>query len=236
MLSTFLLFVPQPTGSSSHTTSPNRHPTTKQTHSLSPGDPTARDRQPPGHATMAPLQDTKYEDEKCVYDSQTPSSTDLSNDNTRAPTPLATSGPDENGITWKYLEFDTPFEEFGLPGTEADLPKAFKRLNNPFDWNKTKKFAICVLGSFSCLVAAYGASAYSSGVTQMMAEWHVKKIPLLCGITTFTTGFGIGPMVLAPISEVYGRRPMIMGAYLLFNSDSPPPSRGLSRSIFLTPT
>ncbi|RPA86954.1 MFS general substrate transporter [Ascobolus immersus RN42] len=157
-----------------------------------------------------------YPDEKAVYDSNG-SSTDFSTDNSRPPTGVATTGPDENGITWKYLEFDTPFEELGLPGTEADLPNAFKRLGNPFDWAQTKKLAICVLGSFSCLMAAYSASAYSSGLAQMMAEWNQKKIPLLCGITTFTTGFGIGPMFLAPISEVYGRKPLIMGAYLLFN-------------------
>jgi hypothetical protein len=39
----------------------------------------------------------------------------------------------------------------------------------------------------------------------MKEEWHVSTVAILCGITTFTSGFGVAPMVLAPFSEINGR-------------------------------
>ncbi|CCF42003.1 MFS multidrug transporter [Colletotrichum higginsianum] len=40
----------------------------------------------------------------------------------------------------------------------------------------------------------------------MAEEWGVSQVSALVGITTFTTGFALTPMVLAPISEVWGRK------------------------------
>jgi hypothetical protein len=45
----------------------------------------------------------------------------------------------------------------------------------------------------------------SPGQQQMKEEWHVSTVAILCGITTFTSGFGVAPMVLAPFSEINGR-------------------------------
>lgn len=67
--------------------------------------------------------------------------------------------------------------------------------------------------ALSCLVtiiAAYNAGAYSPGVEQMSEEWNKGRVAVLVGITTFTVGFGIAPMFLAPFSELNGRRPVFV--------------------------
>jgi MFS family permease len=38
-------------------------------------------------------------------------------------------------------------------------------------------------------------------------------------MTTFQTGFAAGPMVLAPLSEINGRKPVLLGTYALFNGE-----------------
>jgi multidrug resistance protein len=50
----------------------------------------------------------------------------------------------------------------------------------------------------------------------MTAEWGISSVAALVGITTFTTGFAIAPMVLAPFSEINGRRPVFIASGLLF--------------------
>lgn len=50
----------------------------------------------------------------------------------------------------------------------------------------------------------------------MEAEWHVSQVASLVGITTFTSGFAIGPMFLAPFSEIYGRKPVFIATAILF--------------------
>jgi len=44
----------------------------------------------------------------------------------------------------------------------------------------------------------------------MQEEWNVSQLAITVGVTTFTTGFAIAPMVLAPFSEINGRRPVFV--------------------------
>ncbi|KAI9928241.1 hypothetical protein MW887_002274 [Aspergillus wentii] len=57
---------------------------------------------------------------------------------------------------------------------------------------------------------------FPPGVTHMTAEWHVSQVAVLVGITTFTSGFAVGPMFLAPFSEINGRKPVFVATAILF--------------------
>lgn len=50
----------------------------------------------------------------------------------------------------------------------------------------------------------------------MASYWNVSHVAILVGITTFTTGFAVAPMVLAPFSELNGRKPVFIGTGVLF--------------------
>ncbi|CAA9965728.1 mfs multidrug [Pyrenophora teres f. maculata] len=127
----------------------------------------------------------------------------------------------EAGIVWHYLTFDT---ELPHPSTihatqygqePPPEPPNLVKYTNPFDWSeKRKKFTVWI----SCLITtltAFSAGAYSPGVYQMTQEWGVSSVAALVGITTFTTGFAFAPMVLAPFSEINGRRPVFLASGVL---------------------
>lgn len=50
----------------------------------------------------------------------------------------------------------------------------------------------------------------------MSEYWDVSQSAIYVGITTFNVGFAIAPMVLAPFSEINGRRPVFVGSGILF--------------------
>ncbi|KAJ4989838.1 Cycloheximide resistance protein [Stagonosporopsis vannaccii] len=130
-------------------------------------------------------------------------------------------------IVWRYLTFETelPHPTSLLPSvhpsTAADHgpppePPNLAKYTNPFDWTeKRKNFTIWVACAITALTA-YAAGSYTPGVAQMSAEWGVSNVAILVGITTFTTGFGVAPMVLAPFSEINGRRPVFIASGILF--------------------
>ncbi|KAF3045571.1 hypothetical protein E8E12_010027 [Didymella heteroderae] len=136
-------------------------------------------------------------------------------------------GSNNEEIVWKYLTFETELphptslhpsthpttaSEHGTPPEPPDLVK----YTNPFDWTeKRKDFIIWVACAITALTA-YSAGSYTPGVAQMSAEWGVSNVAVLVGITTFTTGFGVAPMVLAPFSEINGRRPVFIASGILF--------------------
>ena len=70
-----------------------------------------------------------------------------------------------------------------------------------------------------CALAAVSScspGAYSSGVAAYSAEWGVSRTASLGGITAWSCSFALGPMFLAPFSELAGRMPVFVPAGLLF--------------------
>lgn len=101
---------------------------------------------------------------------------------------------------YKYLEWTTqPSELYPFP---ERLPSSVTKQTDPFTWSPKQKGMTLVLACYSAGMAAYAGGAYTSGLDQMSVEWGVGRVALLVGITTFTTGFAIAPLFLAPLSEV----------------------------------
>ena len=52
----------------------------------------------------------------------------------------------------------------------------------------------------------------------MMKEFHMTNQPIATlGVTTYLLGLAAGSLVLAPLSEIYGRRPVYIGSLAFFS-------------------
>ncbi|GAA5951045.1 hypothetical protein JCM3765_004662 [Sporobolomyces pararoseus] len=76
---------------------------------------------------------------------------------------------------------------------------------NPFNWSRRRKWVISSVGIMFCALVSLSVSGYSIAVVSVREELHASKILSLLGITMFTVTFGAAPLLLAPLSEVYGR-------------------------------
>ena len=126
-------------------------------------------------------------------------------------------------ITYHYLTFDTLLPTPSRPDFDRDelnqpLPEDpdLRKYRNPFGWKQSEKTLITILSCIATAFTAFAAGGYSAGGPQMAKEWHVSFTATLIGISTFTTGFGIAPMVLAPFSEINGRRPVFIASGIMF--------------------
>ncbi|KAF2270907.1 MFS general substrate transporter [Lojkania enalia] len=130
-------------------------------------------------------------------------------------------GPGE--IVHYYLTFATelphPTTIYPSSATSQQSPPEppnLKKFGNPFEWSDKRKRVIIWVSCIITALTAFTAGAYSPGLGQMTQEWHVSSVAALVGITTFTIGFAVAPMVLAPFSEIQGRRPVFIASGLLF--------------------
>ncbi|KAF2655414.1 MFS general substrate transporter [Lophiostoma macrostomum CBS 122681] len=88
---------------------------------------------------------------------------------------------------------------------------------NPQDWSMAKKGMIIGFMSFSTLVVVMYSTSYTSGIPGMMITFGVhSKTLLVLGITTYLAGLALGSILLAPLSEMYGRRPVYIIAVFCF--------------------
>ena len=75
----------------------------------------------------------------------------------------------------------------------------------PINWAMKKKVFTTALYGFTTMTATWGSSAFSPGTAQVAEEFHVGEQVAILGTTLFLFGFGIGPLLWAPLSEVFGR-------------------------------
>jgi multidrug resistance protein len=88
---------------------------------------------------------------------------------------------------------------------------------NPQDWPMAKKALVIFFMSFSTLVVVMYSTSYTSGIPGMMRTFGIEsKTLVILGITTYLCGLALGSLLLAPLSEMYGRRPVYLIAVAVF--------------------
>lgn len=129
--------------------------------------------------------------------------------------PAARQTPDESSpIAELYLTFDTELP--GPPTDDGPVCPDLKPYTNPFLWSPARKMVHLFLSCIATLITAYTAGAYSPAIGAMVHDFHSRRIVLVVGITSFCIGFGIAPMALAPLSEAWGRYPILVVAGFVF--------------------
>lgn len=90
--------------------------------------------------------------------------------------------------------------------------------DNPQNWGRFKKiwvtFEICLL-TFSVYI---GSAIYTAGIQDVSRVFGVSRVAATLGLTLFVLGYGVGPMLWSPMSEVpqIGRGPIYIGTLALF--------------------
>ncbi|EGP83275.1 uncharacterized protein MYCGRDRAFT_106071 [Zymoseptoria tritici IPO323] len=74
------------------------------------------------------------------------------------------------------------------------------------NWSCKKKCICTRLYGFTAMFGTFASAVYSPAVYEVAREFNVGTQVSLLGISLFLIGFGIGPLVWAPLSEVYGRK------------------------------
>lgn len=79
---------------------------------------------------------------------------------------------------------------------------------NPKNWSKAKKWWCTMCVAITCFAVAFNSAVVTADLGGVSAEFGVSEEVSLLTITLFVVGFGIGPMAFAPLSEIFGRRPV----------------------------
>ncbi|KAG9075878.1 hypothetical protein FS749_012416 [Ceratobasidium sp. UAMH 11750] len=94
---------------------------------------------------------------------------------------------------------------------------------NPRNLSRLRKWIITLLSSALCLSVALGSSIVTGDIPGPAEEFHVSEEVVNLTVTLFVVGFGVGPLVFAPLSEILGRYPVYcisMGLYFIFTLPS----------------
>lgn len=89
---------------------------------------------------------------------------------------------------------------------------------NPMQFSKVSKWLITLLVSLDTMAVALVSSAYTGGVVEILLDFDISKEVAILGISLFVLGFSVGPLLWAPLSEVYGRRYIFIASATLLTA------------------
>ncbi|KAH7370005.1 major facilitator superfamily domain-containing protein [Rhexocercosporidium sp. MPI-PUGE-AT-0058] len=102
-----------------------------------------------------------------------------------------------------------------LPSFEVDFAEGDK--DNPLNWPLWYRSVVIGAVSYSTWTVVLYSTSYTSSMPGMMEEFHVTSEPVATlGVTTYLLGLAVGSLILAPLSEMYGRRIVYAGSLAVF--------------------
>lgn len=81
---------------------------------------------------------------------------------------------------------------------------------------KSRKRNIALFQSASFFAVTFSSSVYSSGIEQVMQHFHMSDELAILGLSLYVLGFALGPLLWAPMSEVYGRKLTFVTSYTVY--------------------
>ncbi|KAJ5620563.1 MFS multidrug transporter [Penicillium lagena] len=102
--------------------------------------------------------------------------------------------------------------------TTADVVVDFEGPDDPYrpvNWGFKKKAVTTVLYGLTTMGSTWASSVFSTGQIQVANQYGVSVEVSTLGTTLLLFGLGLGPLVWAPLSEVYGRKPAVLAPYFI---------------------
>jgi multidrug resistance protein len=84
---------------------------------------------------------------------------------------------------------------------------------NGMSFSRGRKWTITMLQSLTTFAVTFASSAYASGIEGVAQHFHVSEEVATLGLSFFVLGFAVGPLVWAPLSEMYGRKSVFIVSY-----------------------
>ena len=108
-------------------------------------------------------------------------------------------------------------------GSSASRPPDFEvsfdpdDKDNPRNWPRWYRAYVVFAISFTTWVVILYSTSYTASIPGLMIEFGISNTTTVTlGVTTYLFGLAVGSLVVAPASELYGRRPVYIAGMTVF--------------------
>lgn len=85
---------------------------------------------------------------------------------------------------------------------------------HPHNWPVGKKIFLCLIVGLSALSVSMGSAMFAESQEVLMEKFHIGATTATLGTSLFVFGFASGPVIWGPLSELYGRRVVLIPSSL----------------------
>lgn len=83
------------------------------------------------------------------------------------------------------------------------------------NWPPRKKISTLMLYGAVAMGSSFNSSVFSQASPQLEVAFNIGSIVASLGTTLTLLGFGVGPLMWGPLSEVYGRKWVVLTPYFI---------------------
>lgn len=118
-----------------------------------------------------------------------------------------------------YRTKDVHYSAENPPTLNDDGHLAFSDddVENPMKWSFARRVFITICAVLLVVNATFASSSPSGCLPSISQHFGVSMVAAGLNITLFLLGYCAGPLLFAPMSEFYGRRPIFYITFLLYN-------------------
>lgn len=87
---------------------------------------------------------------------------------------------------------------------------------NPMNWAPRKKWIVTITLGLMTFCVTFASSVFSNATVPTAEEFGVSTEVMTLGTSLFVLGFGVGPLIWGPGSELFGRKNPLFLGYALF--------------------
>ena len=89
-------------------------------------------------------------------------------------------------------------------------------LENPLNWSYSKRIWQIINTAILAWLVTFASSVYAPGSPQVAERFQVSEMAAFLGISLYTLGLGLGPVLAAPMSETFGRNVVYKASAAIF--------------------
>ena len=113
-------------------------------------------------------------------------------------------------------------DRFEWPNERGELPRTLTSWNDARAMCSSKIRSVSAAGPKESIAtprpSSLTSTAYTAGIIQIMEEFGCSQEVATLGVSLFVLGFAIGPLLWAPLSELYGRQVLFIGTYAVLTA------------------
>lgn len=101
-------------------------------------------------------------------------------------------------------------------GNDAEIINWDTDIRNSRNWSLKKKWSATITSCYMSSLISVTASAYSQAVDGIQKDLHSSYLLTVSGISFFTFTVAIFPIILSPLGERFGRKPVYLITFFVF--------------------
>jgi hypothetical protein len=124
----------------------------------------------------------------------------------------------KNANAFRTRQIDTEdISALDAPNPEFEVKFYLGDPENPRSWPALLRMLVVGSLAYTAWAALLFSTCYGSGIPGMMEDFGIhNETELQLGLSLYLVGMGIGSLILAPLSETFGRRPVYIVSLIAF--------------------